>query len=141
MVATHQPLAYRQQGCSHPLLHRETKQAEAAAPGRCAAVGEAQKVEVLRPWLPLFASLPRSESTKTYQSGLTRVQIQTELRQTRLQFMQEAFGCRLPFKAEHTVIRVANQDDVSIGLDRNKKGAHMTPLLLIQTTSFKPQPD
>lgn len=48
------------------------------------------------------------------QAGLLRVQAQCKLRQSRLQFDQEAFRIRLVLEADNGVIRVPNDNHVAI---------------------------
>jgi len=116
MPAAHQRSPKGSQRHPHPLLHREAKQAEPALASRAAAVCKAQKIEGFWPSLPPFATLGGRKSTKLDESSLIGVQGQTELAHTRLQIMQEALCRRLAFEAEHTVIGIANHNDLTRGM-------------------------
>lgn len=116
MPAAHQRLPKCSQRCPHPLLGREAKQAEPAFAGCATTMREAQKIEGLWPALPPFTTLDGRKSTKLDESSLVRVQGQAERAHTRLQILQETLCRRLAFKAEHTVIGIANHNDLIRGL-------------------------
>ncbi len=97
----------------HALFGRQPHDLELSLSVRSTTVGKAQEVERLRSSLPPPASSLDRKAAELDQPRLVRVQGEPELRQPFPKILQE--GSRRPhmLKAHHTIVGVANHNDLS----------------------------
>src|SRR5712671_587554 len=102
---------------TQPLAHRLTDyRVHSVTPLLPADVREAEKVECFRP--TLTAPLPVFDriGTEFQQPRLLRVQRQTKLSESLLQFSQTPFRFRLGLESDHEVVRPPDDDHIALSL-------------------------
>ena len=110
---THQGLPEGQQRSSHALLRREANDLKPALPVLTATVCEPEEVEGFRSSLTSAPSIRRGKPSKLNQPRLLGVQGQSEFGKAFLHCGQETPCGLLALESEHTIIGVANDDDIA----------------------------
>ena len=100
----------------HPLAYRVAPNDEVSPAIHATDVREPEEVECLRFALSPPSTIRRCVAPKLQQAGLRGVKLQTEFAQTLLQLAQEAFRFPAMLEPDHEVVRVADYDDISLGM-------------------------
>jgi hypothetical protein len=93
--------------------HRDSLDLELPLPGLPTHVGEAKEVESLGLTLVPVLSVLRRKATELDQTGLLRVELERELRESFAKLVQAPIGFRLVLEADDEVIRIADDDDIA----------------------------
>ena len=104
----------RRQGRPHPLLHRQSMNLELSLLVGSTTVGEPKKVKRLRPSLLPYSTPLGRKAAKLDQSRFVGMQSKPELSEPFPELIQESSRRSNILKAHHTVVGIANYDDVSL---------------------------